>query len=409
MVLPAPFSPTIATLVPGGQHQVDRLQHGGVGAGVGERDAVEPDAVAQRVGRRHLRAVHGLRLHQRPHPRQVGHAPGRPLELLEDRDRGGDLLVHLRRERDDEHHVADRPLPGDRVPQHQERRRDVRDRERQLTGRAQGVGAHLARPQDRGRGVPRPPQPRADLALQPARAQLLGGRRRRATGRTGAARGGCRRRRRRAPRPGRSPRGGPRTSGGSAASGRSSSHGLSSASRTPVMTSATPSPTADSSACIDPQPDRFELGAQHLQPVRVLGALVVLDARRVVREPDEVALQAHDRLVAQLEVEDVREVARGQRGDDQHRDEDGRDRRPPGVPGDRRVGQRGERGRGQRQRHRLQHHQHRGQRELAGADPPRQPEQRPAPGHGLPHDSTSFPSASSPAANRSACSRNSRA
>ena len=152
-----------------------------------------------------------------------------------------------------------------------------------------------------------------------------------------------------------------------------------------------------------------ELGAQHLQPVRVLGALVVLDARRVVREPDEVALQAHDRLVAQLEVEDVREVAGGQRGHDQHRDEDGGDRRPPGVPGDRRVGQDGERGCGQRQRHRLQHHEHRRERELAGADPPRQPEQRPAPGHGLPHDSTSFPSASSPAANRSACSRNSRA
>ena len=266
------------------------------------------------------------------HPRQVGHAPGRPLELLEDRDRGGDLLVHLRGERDDEHHVADRALARDRVPQDQERRRDVRDRERQLAGRAQGVGPHLARPQDRGRGVPRPPQPRADLALQPARAQLLGRPRRRATGRTGAARGGCRRRPRRARRPGRSPRAGPRTSGGSAASGRSSSHGLSCASSTPVMTSATPSPTADSSACIDPQPDR-------LSSVRSTCSRSAYSGRSWCSMPGESwespmrsRSRRIDRLVAQLEVEDVREVARGQRRHDEHRHEHGGDRRRGARP-----------------------------------------------------------------------------
>ena len=71
------------------------------------------------------------------------------------RHRSRDLLVHLRRERDDEHDVTDGALPGDRVAEHQQGRRHVGDGEHQLTGRPQGVGPDLAGPQDRRRRVPR--------------------------------------------------------------------------------------------------------------------------------------------------------------------------------------------------------------------------------------------------------------
>ena len=46
VVLPAPFSPTMATTAAGRQFQVHVLEHEALGAGIGERDVLEANAAA---------------------------------------------------------------------------------------------------------------------------------------------------------------------------------------------------------------------------------------------------------------------------------------------------------------------------------------------------------------------------
>ena len=57
VVLPAPFSPTIATTVPAGSSSVDVVEHEPLGAGIRERHVLEPNRFGEAIRARADRAA----------------------------------------------------------------------------------------------------------------------------------------------------------------------------------------------------------------------------------------------------------------------------------------------------------------------------------------------------------------
>jgi hypothetical protein len=101
------------------------------------------------------RLVGGLRLalgDVRLQPFEAIEGPGDPLQIVEQRDGGRDLLVHLSRERDRHDHVADAALPADGIAHDEQDTGHVARREGELPGRAQGHSPDLGPPQ-RARGL----------------------------------------------------------------------------------------------------------------------------------------------------------------------------------------------------------------------------------------------------------------
>ena len=58
VVLPAPFSPTIATTVPGFEVQIHVFEHEPLGSGISERHVLEVDSVCETLGHRRVGMLH---------------------------------------------------------------------------------------------------------------------------------------------------------------------------------------------------------------------------------------------------------------------------------------------------------------------------------------------------------------
>ena len=195
VVLPAPFSPTSATTVPAGSVEVDGVEHEAVGAGIGERDALEADALAQPRGRGLVGRGHERRrvvLEPGQAPRAVEPDAAQEADLAHGR---ADVGREPRARGEHEQHVARRRAQARR---HEDDRADVgaaedRPGQRVPDGARPAGGRHGPVPALPGL-APLPDEALADAGD----AHLLARRARWWRSRTGAGPGG--RRRRRAPR-----------------------------------------------------------------------------------------------------------------------------------------------------------------------------------------------------------------
>ncbi len=91
----------------GRQAQVDARQHDSVGARVAEGHVLETDAVGEALGNGPVGARRLALGDVLLEPLEAGIGSGDPLEVVQQRDRGRDLLIDLGRQSDREHHVAD--------------------------------------------------------------------------------------------------------------------------------------------------------------------------------------------------------------------------------------------------------------------------------------------------------------
>ena len=131
VVLPAPFSPTMATTEPGRQRQRHVVEHQARRAGVGERHVLEADArrAAPPGTGRSADAVErrGVVLEPREPPRAVHPEAAQESDLA---DRGADVRRQPRAGREHQQHVAGRRAEARR---HEHDRADVRARRRPPT------------------------------------------------------------------------------------------------------------------------------------------------------------------------------------------------------------------------------------------------------------------------------------
>ena len=97
-----------------------------------------------------------------------------PLEVVEERNRGRNLLVHLGGECDREDHVADAAMPADRVVDHEQDGCDVAAGEDELARGPEGGGLDLGPPQPPSGSLPQLGMAPLDLVLQTEDTQLLG-------------------------------------------------------------------------------------------------------------------------------------------------------------------------------------------------------------------------------------------